>query len=557
VSAADFYAIAPLLVLTVAIVVLMLLIAWRRSHAMAAWVSGGAFTCALLALVVVAAPHSGRPVTPLLVIDGYALFYIGLVLAAGIAVTIISHGYLQAGAGAAGAELNEQSSRAGTASSELIEQSSRAGAASSEPIEQSSIPRTREPRMDPGLAARASRAAVPREEYYLLLLLATLGAATTVAADHFAAFFLGLETLSISLLGLIAYPQTVERPLEASVKYLVLSGVASAFLLFGIALVYAETGSLAFSLSASLPAAETDARGIYWLTGVALILVGIGFKLSVIPFHMWAPDVYEGAPAPVTAFLAVVSKCAVFALLLRYFLTAEAFVAANLAAILSVVAVLSMIGGNLAALLQDNVKRMLAYSSIAHLGYALVAFVAGGALAVEAVSIYLAMYAITTLGAFAIVAMLSAAGRERDTDTIEDYRGLFWIRPGLALAFAAMLLSLAGIPLTLGFIGKFYAVNAGVSADSWILISALIVGSVISLYYYLRLIVAMLSDRTMARARSARRVSWPSGAVVTVLTIALLGLGVFPGPLVSLIRTSAVDLAEHPTPRITDGSVLD
>jgi NADH-quinone oxidoreductase subunit N len=318
--------------------------------------------------------------------------------------------------------------------------------------------------------------------------------------------------------------------------------VASAFLLFGIALVYAQTGTLSFAPPAAR-GTSAGTHGLYWLSGIALILVGIGFKLSLVPFHMWAPDVYEGAPAPVTAFLAVVSKCAVFALLLRYFVSAGGFAATGLAALLSAVAVLSMLAGNLLALLQDNVKRILAYSSIAHLGYAMVAFLAGGALAVEAVSLYLAMYAITTLGAFAVVAMLSAPGADRDADTIEDYRGLFWSRPWLAAAFAAMLLSLAGIPLTLGFIGKFYAVAAGVNASLWIPVAALVAGSVISLYYYLRIIVAMLSTQASRTAAPDQRLPWSSGAVVALLTVALLGLGAYPAPLVAVIRASAVDLA--------------
>jgi NADH-quinone oxidoreductase subunit N len=382
--------------------------------------------------------------------------------------------------------------------------------------------------------------ALQREEYYVLLLLATLGAATMVASAHFASFFLGLETLSIALLGLIAYPHRIERALEASVKYLVLAGVASAFLLFGIALVYAQTGTLAFAAVAAAP----DAGGLYAAAGITLIVVGVSFKLSVVPFHMWAPDVYEGAPAPITAFLAVVSKCAVFALLLRYFLAADAFASPRLVVLLSAIAVLSMIAGNLAALLQDNVKRILAYSSIAHLGYALVAFLAGGALAVEAVSVYLAMYAITTLGAFAVVAMLSGPQAGRDADALEDYRGLFWTRPWLAGAFSAMLLSLAGIPLTLGFVAKFYAVAAGVSVSLWWPVAALVVGSVVSLYYYLRIIVAMLAGQP-SPAAGAAPLRWGSVAVLALLTVALLGFGTFPRPLVSAVRASAGELAVH------------
>ncbi len=495
-SAADFIAIAPLLALTLASVVLVLSIALRRSHAVAAWI------CALglvasLAGIYAALPYADRMVTPLLVVDGYSMFYLGLLILAALGVTVVSHGYLATNAGEA-----------------------------------------------------------PKDEYYVLLLLATLGAATTVASAHFAAFFLGLETLSIALLGLIAYPHRLERPVEASLKYLVLSGVASSFLLFGIALVYAETGTLAFAAMTG-PAAAAVTDGRYGLAGIGLIVVGVGFKLSVVPFHMWAPDVYEGAPAPVSAFLAVVSKCAVFALLLRYFLTAEAFASANLLSVLSAIAILSMIAGNVAALLQDNVKRILAYSSIAHLGYALVAFLAGGELAVEAVSIYLAMYAITTLGAFTVVSMLSRPAGGREAEMLEDYRGLFWTRPWVAAAFAAMLLSLAGIPLTLCFIGKFYAVAAGESAQLWVLVAALVVGSVVSLYYYLRIAVVMLAARPDRGAgdndRSVSPVRWPSAAVLVLLTTALIGLGVFPRPLVALVRASATELAASHTRTPTAG----
>lgn len=486
-SAADFFAIAPLLALTLAAVVLVLAIALRRSHTSAAWICGLGLAAALAGIVYGSIPYADRMVTPLLVVDGYSVFYMTLLILAALGVTAISHGYL---------------------------------------------------------AARGR--SVPNDEYYVLLLLATLGAATTVASAHFAAFFLGLETLSIALLGLIAYPHRAERPVEASVKYLVLSGVASAFLLFGIALVYAQTGTLAFA-AMTAPGATPVGAGMYGLVGIVLIVVGVGFKLSVVPFHMWAPDVYEGAPAPVTAFLAVVSKCAVFALLLRYFVAAEAFASPNLVTILSAIAILSMLAGNVAALLQDNVKRILAYSSIAHLGYALVAFLAGGEIAVEAVSIYLAMYAITTLGAFAVVAMLSRPEDGHEAETLEDYRGLFWTRPWIAGAFAAMLLSLAGIPLTLGFIGKFYAVAAGVSARLWLPVAALVAGSVVSLYYYLRIAVVMLAARPADADATRNALHWPSVAVLALLTAALLGLGVYPRPLVAVVRTSASELAARPS----------
>jgi len=482
VKGTDLLALLPLLVLAAAIVGVMLLIAIRRDHRLCAGAAVLGLVLAAASLGI-AAPRAPRQVTPLFVIDGYALLYVGLVILAALAVALLSYGYLEA---------NGQARR---------------------------------------------------EEYYLLLLLATLGAGAMVASSHFAGFFLGLETLSISLLGLIAYPRAVERPLEAGIKYLILAGVSSAFLLFGIALVYAELGSLTFAAAAAFQA-PGGLHEVFWLTGVAMILTGIGFKLSVVPFHMWAPDVYEGAPAPVTAFVAVVSKSAVLALLLRFFLASGALGSIPLTTALSAIAVLSMIVGNLLALLQDNVKRILAYSSIAHLGYALVAFLAGGALAVEAVSVYLVAYAVTTLGAFGIVSLLPQPWPGRDADRLEDYRGLFWIRPWPAAVFTVMLLSLAGIPLTLGFIAKFYAVTSGIGAHLAVLLAALVIGSAIGLYYYLRIIVVMVASAPASETPASRRGAPALGnAVMALMLLLLVGLGIYPSPLIAMIRTAAVPLA--------------
>jgi NADH-quinone oxidoreductase subunit N len=491
-SAADLPSLLPYLLLAAAAVLELLGIAWRRSHAASAWICAVALA-ACVATLFVAAPAAPRAVTPLLLIDGYALFYTGLVALSALAVALLSYGYLR--------ERSEQ----------------------------------------------------PCEEYYALLLLATLGAAVIVASNHFASFFLGLETLSISLLGLIGYPRASGQPAEASIKYLILSGLSSALLLFGIALVYSALGTLSFPALAAAAAATAPPRDLTTLAGTALILTGIGFKLSVVPFHLWAPDVYQGAPAPVTAFVAVVSKCSVMALLLRYFLVARAFEAGSLVTIVSAIAVLSILAGNLLALLQDNVKRMLAYSSIAHLGYVLVAFLAGGALAVEAVSAYLVAYAITTLGAFGVVGLLSPPGRARDADRISDYQGLWWTRPALAAVFTAMLLSLAGIPLTLGFIAKFYAVTAGVGAHLTAPVAALVVGSILGLYYYLRLIVALIRPAPVpapafpggigAAALRTASLRPLGGTVMAVLLVLLMVLGVYPAPLVSLIRRTAGTLA--------------
>jgi NADH-quinone oxidoreductase subunit N len=479
---AEFTAILPFLVLAATIVAVMLAIAVRRRHALAFGLSLAGTVLSFAALLP-AGNIAPRHVTPLFVIDGYALFYMGLILAATAAVLALSYGYLEKRRG-------------------------------------------------------------PQEEYYLLILLATLGAMALVASDHFASFFVGLETLSISLLGLIAYPRDRERPVEAGIKYLILAGVSSAILLFGMALVYARLGTLSFGRIAVLLHRIAEAPpDIYWLTGLAMIVAGIGFKLSLVPFHMWAPDVYEGAPAPVTGFIAVVSKGAVFALLLRYYSEAGAYGFPSALVMINVLAIASILIGNLLALLQSNVKRILAYSSIAHLGYLLVAFLAGGALAVEAVTYYLVAYFVMTLGAFGIVTVLSEAGGEADLDDLEGYRALLWRRSWLGGAFTAMLLSLAGIPLTVGFMAKFYAVQAGIGAAMWPAVFALVVGSVIGLFYYLRIIVVMSSPVAEAAPPDRSVVPLAGGSALVALMLLLIWLGVYPSPIISLIRATALHVA--------------
>jgi NADH-quinone oxidoreductase subunit N len=294
-----------------------------------------------------------------------------------------------------------------------------------------------------------------------------------------------------------------------------------------------------FSRIAQLLATKADLNPTLLLPGVALIVTGIGFKLALVPFHMWTPDVYEGAPAPVTAFVATVSKGAMFALLLRYFnQSGFSHGLAPLVLVFSIIAIASMVTGNLLALLQNNVKRILAYSSIAHMGYLLVAFQVGGPMGASAAIFYLVAYFVMTLGAFGVVTVLSE--RERDADLLEDYRGLFWRRPALALVFTAMLLSLAGIPLTAGFLGKFYLIAAGASVGAWALILILVITSAIGLFYYLRIVVTLYaqpagSDR--AHEPIPRRAP-AATLVLAALTVILIWLGVYPAPLLVEIRAA-------------------
>jgi len=372
------------------------------------------------------------------------------------------------------------------------------------------------------------------EEHYILLSLAVLGAVVLVAANHFVTFFLGLELLSVSLYALIAYPRARDKlALEAGMKYLVLAGASSGFILLGMAFVYAELGSL--DLRVLSGALQDFGPTVVSIAGATLVMVGLGFKLGLVPFHFWTPDVYEGAPTPVAAFVATASKGAVLALLLRHFAPVPGHASHGLMLAISVLGVASMVGGNLLALRQENVKRILGASSIAHMGYAMVAFVAGGDVAATGLTFYIVSYVVTMLGAFGVISLLSGGGAR--ADRIEDYRGLAQRRPWLAAVMTAMLLSLAGMPLTAGFVGKLYVAAAGADAAQWGLLAALALGSVIGLFYYLRIILAMFSSMDAAPAES-RAVPLVGGVLLSVLTLLVIALGVYPPPVLQLIETA-------------------
>jgi len=468
-NAADLFALLPLLLTAGTAVLVMLAIAIVRNHALSLWITlvGLAASFASLWPIERLLP---RQITVLLILDRYSVFYFGLILAATFVVSLLCYGYLK---------------------------------------------------------IHAER----REELYVLLTVAALGSMVLVASSHFVSFFLGLEILSVALYGLAAYLATYRRSVEAGIKYLILAGSSSAFLLFGMALIYAQLGTMELARIATL--VTTIPNNPLILVGLVLIITGIGFKLGVVPFHLWTPDVYQGASAPVTAFIATVSKGAIFALLLRYFYSSGAQSIRPVFVVFAIVAIASMIVGNLLALLQNNVKRILAYSSIAHMGYLLVAFEAGGSMASRAIAFYLVAYFITTLGAFGVITVLSDT--ERDADALVDYRGLFWRRPVLASIFTVMLLSLAGIPLTAGFLAKFYVVAAGVSGAAWVLVFVLVTSSVIGLFYYLRVLVTMYT-RT-SDVFPSQPAFHPAGAVLISLTVLLVWLGVYPAVLLDLVRT--------------------
>jgi NADH-quinone oxidoreductase subunit N len=326
-------------------------------------------------------------------------------------------------------------------------------------------------------------------EYSALILFSTLGMMIMAGSLDLMTIFLGLETLSISLYILAGFLRAQLRSNEAALKYLLLGAFASGFVLYGIALVYGATGSTNLRRVAEVLAGGQAHSPALLAIGMGLLIVGFGFKVAAVPFHMWAPDVYEGAPTSVTAFMMAGTKAAAFTALLRILMTGLPAFLPDWSRALWLLAVLTMTVGNLAALLQPNLKRMLAYSSIAHAGYLLVAVVPGTRLGGASVLFYLAAYACMTLGAFAVMVALARRGEERER--IDEFAGLGLRRPALGAAMALFLFSLAGVPPTAGFMGKLYIFSAAVQSGYVGLAVLGVLNSVVSAFYYLRVSVVM------------------------------------------------------------------
>lgn len=388
------------------------------------------------------------------------------------------------------------------------------------------------------------------DEYYLLLTLATLGACVLAYANHAASLVLGLELLSVSLYALIAYPSRQQAPAEAATKYLVLSGAATATILFGFALLYAATGALGFAdIGAGLT--QHNSGPVLVQLAAAMVITGLAFKLAAAPLHIWTPDVYEGAPSPISGFLASVAKVAPFIVLLRFFVQADLFRYEALLEVTALLAVVSMLAGNLLALLQNSVKRMLAYSSIGHVGYVLIIFSAATvakdqSFAIEAAVFYLIAYVPTTIAAFAVLTALNTQAETDEDLEIENLTGLFWRQPLLAFLMMVSMLSLAGIPLTAGFIGKLYIFYAAIAGAHWVLLAFLIIGTTLGIYYYLRVIYQMAmpyvqqpATTPKTRQQSETHPVAPSFAtrvVFIVLLLAIFSLGVVPQALMHYLE---------------------
>ena len=463
----DFLCLSPLLILAIAPIVIMIVISVLRNYEFVYSFSLLSFFMAFISifLIVPSLPHF---IEPLFIIDMFSLFFLGIIILSALLITLLSYDYIKQLEGV-------------------------------------------------------------REEYYIILFTSTLGASLLAVANHFILFFLGIEMLSISLYILVAFQRSKDSSIEAGIKYLILASVSAAFLLFGMALIYNETGTMQLNRLVSTLNNGSSLSPLI-ITGFGMMMVGIGFKLALAPFHMWTPDVYQGAPAPVSAYIATVSKGAVMAILIRLFFNLHAFNNQYLFVIISGIAILSMFIGNLLAIRQQNLKRLLAYSSIANMGYLLIILLTGSNKGIQASVFYLISYFITTIGAFGVISLLSTSKIE--ADKIEDYKGLFWKRPGISIVFTLSLLSLAGIPITAGFIAKFYLIFEGMKAGLMFLVFSLIINSVIGLYYYLRVITTLFST---ANENKLPELSFTGNVALGVVGLSILILGIYPGWLIDII----------------------
>ncbi|WP_066802462.1 NADH-quinone oxidoreductase subunit N [Moraxella oblonga] len=474
---------APMMVVALTVLVVMLAIAFKRSHFWSATLSVVGLNTAFIILLVQA--FGVWEVVPLkntlFAIDGFAHFNMGVILISSLACCTLAYGYFET--------LKDH-----------------------------------------------------KEELYLLMLISTLGAMMMTSSVHLASFFMSLELLSVPMYGMLAYTFLRARSLEAGLKYLILSAAASATLLLGMAFIYASLGTLDF---ASIAKAILERQTVLplMIVGGVMMLMAIAFKLSVAPFHSWVSDVYEGSPTPISAFLASVSKVAMMALAVRFFAMSAIPVMPSVEKTLVVMVVLSIVFGNVLAIHQNNLKRLFAYSSVAHMGYVLVALVGLGEGSAGIISMYMAIYALTSVGAFGVIALMSSPYRERghtsvsgEADDLRFYQGLFWHRPVLTAVLTVMLLSMAGIPATAGFITKFTVIFGAVQGMRFYLAGLMIAGSAIGLYYYLKVLVA-LYQKPKAHLEFDANPHWgikAGGVMVLFVTAIVIVLGILPSPLLEL-----------------------
>jgi NADH-quinone oxidoreductase subunit N len=459
----------PIITVAATAIVIMLISAFYRNHRLAAILSVLGLSIALMSVLLI---KSELPVwaETFLFIDNFSKFYMVMSLAAAILINVVSFNYLQ--------RHDEQ-----------------------------------------------------KEEYYVLFNVAVLGTLVMVSSHNFPAFFIGLEMLSIPLYVMVAYVRNNAQSVEAAVKYLITAAASSAVLLFGMALVYAVSGTMdIIDISKLLSASNTVP--MIGLIGFGLIIAALGFKLALAPFHMWTPDVYQGAPSPVTAFLASVAKAGAFAFALRLFVFMDFTTGGMMVWVLIGLSVLSMFVGNLLALRQNSVKRILACSSIAHFGYLFIALISGKGIGILSSSFYLASYFITTVGVFTVISVLSKDGHE--ADAIDDFKGLYFKNKWLGVVLATMFFSLAGMPLTAGFIAKFYIADAAVFSNHYHLVWLLILNSVIGLFYYLKVVYAIFKPAEDTVSNETIFVPVAGSIVLALALLATIWFGVAPEYLMKL-----------------------
>jgi NADH-quinone oxidoreductase subunit N len=369
-------------------------------------------------------------------------------------------------------------------------------------------------------------------EYYGLILFCTVGMIILASSADLIMIFLGIEIVSICLYVLAGIRRTDPKSNEASLKYFLLGAFATGFLLYGMALLYGTTGTTKLTqIAALLNSGEVFSQPMM-LMGVVLLVLGFGFKVASVPFHMWAPDVYQGAPTPVTAFMAVGPKAAAFAAFFRVFAEGIPELAPSWEMILSIVAVISMFVGNLGAIVQTNIKRLLAYSSVSHVGYILIAIIAKNSLGGASLLFYMLSYAFMIFGAFGVVIMLGREGEENLE--LENYSGLGFKHPVLAMSMSIFLLSLGGLPPLAGFIAKFYIFQAALKEGFVILVILAVLNSAISFYYYLKVIVYMYMKEPVKEFQLS--LTPITLLVVGIGVLGTLELGIFPDPVIALAK---------------------
>ncbi len=466
-SMQDLTATAPLLFVAVAALLALLLDALvRRSAVLVYWVTIAGFAGAF-AFALAGLQPVGTAYSGMISTGGFANFFAALFSAAGLLAMLLSHGYL-------------------------------------------------------------SKEGLPPGEYSALLLLSAMGMMLMAAAMDLVIFFLGLELMSVCFYVLAGLARRRATSNEAALKYFLLGAFATGFLLYGIALLYGATGTT--HIDSIVSGAGTHVQSPMFLIGLALLLVGLAFKVAAVPFHMWAPDVYEGAPTPISGFMSTGGKAAAFSVFLLVFAPRLINVVGELRTVLAVLAALSMVVGNVVAVAQSNLKRMLAYSSVAHAGYILTGILAGNATGANGVAFYLAAYTVMNLGAFGVIAMLESP--EGKNLTFEEYSGLGARQPAVALLMTVFMFSLAGVPPFAGFFGKYYVFAGAVEGGfTWLAILGVLM-SVVSAYYYLRLVVMMY----FKEQAGGQPVAVPPLAYAGLLVsaAALLVLGLYPSALLNL-----------------------